>query len=34
MFNEMIKNMEQGDNMKEYLEMQKRYAEKEFDQFR
>lgn len=34
MFNEMMKNMDKGDQMKQYLEMQKRDAEKELDQFR
>jgi len=34
MFNEMMKNMDKGDQMKQYLEMQKRDAEKELEQFR
>lgn len=34
MFNEMMKNMDNGDQMKQYLEMQKRDAEKELEAFR
>ena len=34
MFNEMMKSMDQGDQMKQYLEMQKRDAEKDLEAFR
>ena len=34
MFNEMMKNMDKGDSMKQYLELQKRDAEKELELFR